>query len=236
MSQPINMPQAHGDARLKCGQCRWFLAGYEGKNCQLVRLVASDTRACIEFQQNKQTPFQVIERDKFLIEMRKTMLVWTDQTIKKFNQEIKTYKLQSKKTPLSDAMAYVAEDKMAELGVMFDECQALQERLLDMRLDVRDKTSELRSFADEVQSYLFANYQDVVQGLKNEGERKAFYRVAAPELYAAVDKMENLKDKVEITHEVIKNMHWNLRGKLDAVSEIWKAQVASVTNRNRTSG
>jgi hypothetical protein len=229
MSQPINMPALNGDARLKCGGCRWFTVGFKGQTCQKTRLVAEDTRACIEYQPHKASPFAMIEKDKFVAEMRKTMLVWTEETIKKYDLDIRSYKMLSKKTPLSDPMAYVAEDKLAELGCMFDECQAAQERLLDLRYNISDKCVELKSFSEEVQAYLFSQYQDFVQVLKNENERKAFYRAAAPELYRALDKMNNLSSKIELAHECLKSAHWALKGKLEAVNELWKARQAYLT-------
>lgn len=235
MTQPVNMPATNGDARLKCGGCRWFIHGFEGKTCQQTRLVKDDTRACIEFQPQKASPFTQFEKDKYLIEMRKTMLVWTQDTIKKYDADIRGYRLLSKKTPLSDPMAYVSDEKLAELGTMFDECQASQERLLDLRFNINDKLIELEGFAEEVQSYMFSQYQDFVQVLKNETERKAFYRSAAPELYRALDKMKGLKNKIEMTHEALKSAHWALRGKLDAVTEIWKARVSSLS-MSRSSG
>jgi hypothetical protein len=237
MTTPQNMPAANGDARLKCGGCRWFQVGFKDVTCQQTRLVNADTRACIEFQPYKTSPFGQIEKDKFMIEMRKTMLVWTEQTIKQYDQDIRSYKLVTKKKVLADPMSYISEERLAELGHMFEECQAMQERLLDLRFNINDKCVELKSFTDDVQAYLFSQYQDFVQVLKNETERKAFYRAAAPELFRAVDKMESLKSKVEMTHESLKNTHWALRGKLDAVLELWKARVANANmGRERSSG
>jgi flagellar biosynthesis chaperone FliJ len=238
MSDPINMPTQNGDARLKCGGCRWFVTGFEGKTCQITRQVVADTRACVEFQPYKPSPFANIEKDKYVLEMRKTMLVWTEQTIKQYDRDIRAFKIVSNKAPLKDAMSYVEDEKLAELGQMFEECQAAQERLLDLRFNINDKCQELQSFAKDVQAYLFSAYQDYVQVLKNESERAAFYRAAAPELFRAVDKMENLKTKIELTHETLKNAHWALRGKLDAVLELWKARVASMNmgRESRTSG
>lgn len=235
MSQPINMPAPNGDARFKCGTCKWFSVGFKGKTCQQTRLVIGDTRACIEYQPHKSSPFTQIEKDKYLVEMRKTMLVWTEQTIKQYDQDIRSYKLLSKKTPHKDAMSYVDEAELAALGQMFEECQASQERLLELRFNINDKCQELQSFSKDVQAYLFSQYQETVQVLKNESERGAFFRAAAPELFMAVDKMEGLKTKIELVHESLKNTHWALRGKLDAVLELWKARVSSL-NMGRTVG
>lgn len=163
------------------------------------------------------------------------MLVWTEDTIKKYDRDIRAYKMLSKKTPHADPMVYVEERALAELGQMFEECQAAQERLLDLRFNINDKCQELQSFSKEVQAYLFSQYQETVQVLKNESERGAFFRAAAPELFMAVDKMEGLKTKIELTHESLKNTHWALRGKLDAVLELWKAKVAS-QNMGRPTG
>lgn len=237
MSGPINMPSPNGDARLKCGGCRWFVTGFEGKTCQVTRQVLVDTRACVEFQPYKKSAFENIEKDKYITEMRKTMLVWTEQTIKQYDRDIRAFKLISTRTQLKDPMSYISEDKLAELGHLFEECQAAQERLLELRFNINDKCDELSSYTKDVQAYLFSQYQDYVQVLKNESERTAFYRAAAPELFRAQDKMEGLKTKVELTHEGLKSTHWALRGKLDAVLELWKARVASMSmGRERTSG
>ena len=222
------MPQANGDARLKCGGCRWFQVGYKGQTCQKTRLVVEDTRACSEYQPYKASPFAMIEKDKFVIEMRKTLLVWTEVTIKKYDTDIRAFKMLSNKKPLSDPMAYIAEEKLAELGCMFDECQSAQERLLDLRYDIADKLQELKSFSEEVQAYLFSQYQDFIQVLKNDTERKAFYRASAPELYKALDKMTLLNSKIELAHECLKSAHWALKGKLEAVNELWKARQSSL--------
>lgn len=236
MSQPVNMPQANGDPRLKCGGCRWFVQGFQGKTCVHTRQVNSETRACIEFQPYKPSTFTAIEKDKFLIEMRKTMLVWTEDTIKNYDKDIRSYKIVVNDVTLKDPMDYVDEAKLAELSQKFHLTQIFLERLLELRFNIMDKCTELQSFTKEVQAYLFSEYRDHVQALKNESERNAFYRAAAPELFRAVDKMDNLQAKVDAAYQNLKDAHYNLKQKQDGVLAVWEARIHSQMNRNRTSG
>lgn len=233
-----NMPAPHGDASKRCGQCQWFVQGFEGKTCQVLRNVSTDTRACIEFQPFKQSPFSIIEKDKFLIEMRKTMLVWTEESLKDYDRKVRSFKITSKEAQLKDPMAYVDEAKLAELGCVFQTCQAYSEALLELRYNIMDKSEELQTYAKEVQAYLFSQYKEHVGGLKNDSERAAFYRAAAPELFRALDKMEALKKKAELAHENLKSTHFALGRKQDAILELWKAKIASLSSdsRSRTSG
>ena len=234
MSQPINMPPNHGDASKKCGSCQWFCLGFEGKTCQQLRQVVETTRACIEYQPFRQSPFSIIEKDKFLVEMRKTILIWTQTTITQYDREIKQFKITSKDTQLKDPMAYVEEGRLAELSCKFETCNTYQERLLDMRFSIMDKCEELEQYAKDVQAYLFNQYKEYVTNLKNEGERGAFYRAAAPELFKALDKMQTLKEKAEMAQDQLKNAHFALSRKQEAVLELWRARVNSVAAHNRT--
>lgn len=223
----VNMPAQHGDAKLKCGQCRWFVQGFNGRTCQVTRKVVPETRACIEFQPYKQSPFEAFQKDKFLIEMRKTLLVWTEETVKKYSNEIKTYRLLKEEKVLKDPMSYVEEAKLAELGQRFETVQIYAERLLDLRYEIMDKKNELNSFSKEVQAYLFTEYRDLVQSLKNDSERGSFYRHVCPELYRAVDHMDTLHDKAELAYQALKDCHFALTRKQEAVLELWKSRIAS---------
>jgi len=234
--QPINMPGPHGDPRFKCGGCQWFVQGFDGKTCQVTRLVQADTRACLEFQPFKQSPFVGIERDKFLVEMRRTMTVWTEVTIKKFEQEIKNSKIVSKKKRLEDPMAYVEEEKIAELGAQFEECQATLERILDIKFEIMDKCVELDSFAKDVKAYLFTQYRDHVQALSNESERGSFHRAAAPELFRALDKMDNLKKKAELAYDNLRSAHFALKEKQTAMMAIYQARIMSLGPKVKSIG
>jgi hypothetical protein len=184
----------------------------------------------------RKSPFAVIEKDKFLIEMRKTMMVWTKDTIDKYDKEIRGYKILSKETQLKDPMAYIEEDKLAELAMKFEVCQAMSERLLDIRYNIMDKCDELQSFAKDVQAYLLNQYRDHVQSLKNESERGAFFRASAPELFRALDKMQLLQGKVELAQDNLKSTHFALSRKQDAVLELWKSRISSAATKVRSGG
>jgi hypothetical protein len=231
---PTNMPQPHGDARLKCGQCRWFVQMVSGKTCRDSRQVLPDTRACVEHQAFRPSPFDFVKNDKFILDVRSKLLVWTEQSIKKVDQEIKTYRVLRNVESLKDPMAYIEEGKLAELGQRLETIQVYSERLLDIRFDLKDKRTELQSIAKDVQAYLFAEYRDAVQSLKNDSERATFFRHATPELSQALDKIENLYDKAETAYQILKDSHYAMSKKIEAVLEIYKARIHSVSAHNRS--
>jgi len=237
---PINMPPAHGDLKLQCGGCKWFVQGYGGSTCQQVRHVVATTRACIEFQRYQKSSFEEIERDKFIVELRKTVRVFTESGLKTMADEIKQYRLYAKTlSDKKDPMSFLAEEEVAKLAHNFEICQSYFDRLYDTRELVLDKYLELQSLAKDVQAYLFTNYRDLFQGLKNDTERNALFRAAAPDLVKAIEKMENLKDKVDFIYDNLRNTHFAMSRKQEGVLEVLKARVqaASSTNRSsRTSG
>lgn len=235
MSQ-INMPANHGDHRLKCGTCKWFVQGVGGKTCQQTRLAEIDTRACIEYQPYRASAFDQIDKDKFVVEMRKTLLVWTEQTIKKYAAEIKSYRLMKDDVSLSDPMSYIEDGKLAELGHRFEICQTYLDRLLDLRYEVIDKNSELQSLAKDIQAYLITNYKEYFQSLKNDTERSAFFRACTPELSHALEAMDGLQNKSEMCYQNLKDTHFNLARKQDAILKLWDAKVNSVATRTRSNG
>lgn len=229
------MPLAHQDASLKCSFCKWFHIGYEGKTCRITREVTQDTRACIEFQHFKTSPYDVLIKDKFLREMERSIQVFSEEYLKELGKELMSYKMSTggKVTSLGDL---ASEEKLMELAHKFEVCQAYTDRVVEIKCQLNDKSVELQSFAKDAQSYIFSHYTEQVRGLKNETERNMFFRNATPNLFKAIETLDSLQTKANTIHTNLKDTHFSLCQTQDACKEIWKSKIQSLDAGQRSRG
>jgi hypothetical protein len=229
---PVNMPAPHGDTRLKCVGCRWFHQGYNGVTCRQTRQVDSDTRACIEFQAYRESPLDVIYRDKFIRGLEATAKVLTDAALKQLTNELKVYHLFDHKK--LEPISYLTEEALGGLAHRFEICQAYMDRVSDLRSDLEEKRDEIQGLMKDSQAYLFTQYSEHVRSLKNDTERGAFYRTALPALTKALDKIETLLKRAELAHVNLKDTHYSMCRTQDAALKIWDLKVQNLVSSQRS--
>lgn len=229
---PINMPQPHGDKRLKCGQCKWFYVGYRGKTCQKTREVLADTPSCIEFLAYANNPLYIIKSDKYISELEKTVELVAEEYLKNLVEEISGYHLFDKDD--LDPRSYMAESEMLALSHKFETCQAYTDRIVEIKNDLRMRLSEFNSLMKDAQGYLFNSYMDHIRALKNDSERSAFYRNILPRLSAAIDKVERVLEKADLIHSNLKDTHYSMCRVQDGALEVWKSRIQNMVSTTRS--
>ncbi len=228
------MPAQHVNAQFHCGQCRWFVTGYNGVTCEHKRGVARETRACIEFDPYRPGPFDKILHDKYLRGLQQDVKVYTEEYLLKLGAELKQYRIHKDTSPAY--REYGTEVEVLELAQRIETCQAYMDRVLDMQLQMQEKQDELEAMVKKAQSYIFSNYSEQIRNLKNDGERGAFYHATAPFLFEAVDKTESLLKRIEIVQGNLKTSHFSLREVQNAVKLVWESRISTNATRSSTRG
>lgn len=231
---PINMPPPHGDPKLKCGSCKWFKVGFEGKTCKVTRMVEMSTGACVEFQKAYAPIFDILAQDKYLSEMLLSIKVFKQEFILKMEAELKSYRLFPVKT--QDPLDYACEENMKYITHKFETCIAYMERVYDIQITIGDKMTELQTLAKDTQAYLFDQYNEHMRSCKNDSERGAFFRVAVPELFKTIDKMENLVDKGKSTYALLLSAHYALCRMQEGSHKLSDLRLTSMSSNKRSSG
>jgi hypothetical protein len=231
---PINMPASHANPEYKCGLCQWFHVGFEGKTCQKTRKVQSDTRACIEFQQYKNTHYGMLSKDKFLKDMTATLTVYSKEKLDKDLAELAQYRLF--KTPDIEFRDLATEENMILLAHSFEVCQAYTDRVLEIKQELSLKRAELDGFINDSQAYIFSQYSEMVRTLKNETERNLFFRFALPAVFRASEKLDTVLNRAEGTLNNLKQTHFSLCQMQDGAKEVYKARIQSLVAGTRSKG
>jgi hypothetical protein len=234
MAEPINMPAFHANSDYKCGLCKWFHIGFEGKTCQKTRKVMADTRACIEFQLYKNSPLEPLARDKFLREMEKTLTVYSKEKLDTYLEELASYRLF--KTPDIEYRDLATEENLLMLAYSFQQCQAYTDRVLEIKQDLEVKRGELNGFLQDAQAYLFSQYAEQVRGLKNETERGMFFRYAMPAVFRATEKLDAVLNRAEGVMNNLKQSHFSLCQMQDGAKEVYKSRLQSLVSGTRAKG
>ena len=228
-----NMPSTHGDKRLRCGQCKWFFIGFEGNNCQRTREVLADNQACIEFQPYRDSFFSLIERDKYIRELERSIKTTYDPFLKTISEEIKTYHLYLLEEKDRSPGNYLLEENILELSHRFEVCQAYTDRVVEIKNLLVDRISEIQGLLKDAQGYVFAQYPEQTKALKNDSERGAFYRHILPVLTKIVEKLESLQVKVDNIHTNLKDTHFAMSKTQDGVLQVWEERTRNLVSRQR---
>jgi len=226
------MPQAHGDKRLKCGQCKWFYVGYRGKTCQKTRETQAETQACIEFLAYANNPLYIIKSDKYIGELERSIEVVSEEYLKKLEIELDGYHLF--KLDDLDPRSYMAESEMLGLCHKFEICQAYTDRVVEIKNELGMKTAELKSLMADAQGYLFNSYMEHIRALKNDSERNAFYRNILPRLSATIDRIERVIEKAHLIHTNLKDTHYSMCKTQDGALEVWKSRLQGISASTRS--
>lgn len=230
------MPPPNLQQNLVCGQCRWFYIGHNQRTCQKTRGVQQATRACIEFDPYKPSPYEKIIRDKYLVGLQQNIPDVPEHYIDQITKEIKKYRITA--SPKVDYCEFVEEKDMLRLVHSFEKCQAYMDRLVELRLELIEKQTTLQKLVKDAQSYLLMTYPEQIRGMKNESERGAFFHGVMPGLMGTVDKVQTLLNKVEILQSNLKDAHFSLRETQAGAKAVWdyRAMTLSTTNRSRGIG
>jgi hypothetical protein len=230
---PINMPANHADIRLKCKDCKWMYQGFGGKTCQVTRQVEPETRACIEFQIYRPSPYSLVEQDKWVKEMEKSIQTFSEEYLEKQEAELDTYKMYKDFNP-KEPRSYMSEETMLLLSHRFEVNQNLMERIIEIKSEMKKKFAQLLSLQKDTNAYLFTQYTEQLRALKNESERSNFYRNATPRLSRCLDEIEHVIDKANEFYLLFKDTHFSMKQTQDGALEIWKSRIQSIDSSNRS--
>jgi len=206
--EPI--PQTHPEAEaknLRCPSCYWYAIGFDGRNCQNVRNVSSNTYACIEYlhPSDMQDPFMSIVQDKYIQGIRSVL---------------KSPKFKIDPNILEELRGYVIEDDFTsyKLGTQ-QEIEAIANTLKKV-IQLRSRVSQLYTSMvdikyefDELQTHcllwLYSKYS-IIRDLKSEGMRKIIVSRLIPEsihigknIERNITTAKHMDDKLESNERTI---------------------------------
>lgn len=229
-------PANHMDSRIKCGSCKWFHVGYSGMTCVRTRGVQGEDQACLEFENYKPSPFDVLMKDKYLRGIVSKAKAYTDEHLKRKLEEMKQFRIFKADHRESAAFDYASEEKLASLAKTFETISSYQEKILDIQDELRESLDVLQSQMKDVQAYLLSHYQEMFKNMKNEAERSAMLRVAVPEIFTAIDKTEGVYSRATSTYNYLKDLHFSTTATQSSAHKIWEYRVMFMAGRNRQNG
>ena len=163
-------PPQHPEAEAKsmmCGSCQWFLAGFNGSNCQTDRLVDFDSLACREFTPPFNDPFQHIIQDKYIQGIR---------------EALRSHKFLIDSSILTEIRGYIVEDDfikfkygtkqdLESVNLTLKRIIQFRSRISTIYTSLIDIKYEFEELQNHCNLWLHAKYESIRE-LKNESMRK----------------------------------------------------------------
>lgn len=198
------MPPVHPEAEAKslmCGSCQWFMAGFNGSNCQKVRSVSFDTLACREYTLPLDDPFYPIVQDKYIQGIREALRLPKFIIDDSILVEMRGYVIEDD----FNKYKFGTKQDLEAINITLKKIIQLRARISTIFTSLLDIKYELEELLDHSNLWLYSKYSSVRE-LKNEGMRKAVLLRILPEL---IDINKNLEKSISLSKYVEKHLENN---------------------------
>jgi len=212
-------PPQHPEAEAKsmmCGSCQWFAAGFNGANCQKIRLVTFDSIACREFVLPFDDPFQPIIQDKYIQGVREALRSPKFLIDESILTEIRGYIIEDDFTKYR----YGTKQDLEAINTTLKRVIQLRSRISTIYTSLIDIKYEFEELQNHCNLWLHAKY-DSIRELKNESIRKAVLFRIVPEV---IDISKNIEKNMTAAKYIENHLEKNemTLGKILSSSEkLW---------------
>jgi hypothetical protein len=110
------------------------------------------------------------------------------------------------------------------------------DRVVGIEDELSEKYNELNALMKEVQGYIFSNYRELIQSLKNDSERGAFYKAVLPVLINALDGIESAQKRAAAIHQNLKDTHFSLCQIQENALKVWDYRLQVLSGQLRSHG
>ncbi len=180
MSMPKNMPPVHPEAELRslvCGSCQWYMAGFEGDNCQRRRGVEVDTPACQEYTIPMEDPFYEIIRDKYIQRIRREIVSERFKIDSSIIVELRSYI----QTENLNKYKFGTQQDLEGINTFVKKIIYYRARVSNIYTSLLDVKYDFDEVISHANLWLYSKYP-VVQTLKNETARRSAFQRIMPEM------------------------------------------------------
>jgi hypothetical protein len=221
------MPAKHPEADAKnimCGSCQWFLAGFNGKNCQTVRGVKYNTAACKEFTLPLSDPYFHIIQDKYIQGIREVLASSKFKIDASILEELRSYIIDDDFTKFR----FGTVQDLEAMNLSLKKIIQLRSRVSTIYTSMMDIKHEYEELQYHCQLWLVSKYE-IIRDLKSEGLRKVVTLRLLPE-------MINISKNIDKNIIVAKHIDDRLESNERTLSKILSSSEKLWFSRERVGG